>query len=269
MMNLGRMLKSLASAVLMGGVSVAAAPIVLLGDSWVCGQIYALPEVLQTKGSGLTSRGDCIPGSTASMWARDPERIESFLATNPDAKVVMVQLGGNDLVSGLAGQHSAEEIRAQLHDDMKQVLGVVHRAAPTASLVVNTYVYFPFDKAPCNGFAENMKYRGQPFDMVAFNALHRSMAETFKSLDVPNLTVVETYHVFQQKSGFCDDNVGSPPQDFIDCIHPSQPKHSELLSYVYERAFQKFEPAEVKEKALRGEAPVYTPKLLPSVCPTA
>ena len=227
---------------------VTADPVVIFGDSWACGEIPVMPRVLQAKGSSLTSTGQCMVSTTAANWAEyGKDAIEDGLDDNPDAKVVVVQLGGNDIVYGLASKMPLDTIKATLKANLETVVKTIHDKRPGLPVVINTYTYFPFDEGTqCGKFASDLMEGGEAIKMKEFNQFHRSIAAVFENLDVMDVTVVETYHVLQQKAGVCDDDMGTPMSMFGDCIHPTEEGFMTLMGYVYDRAIAKYEPVNLR-----------------------
>ncbi|MEO1497004.1 MAG: SGNH/GDSL hydrolase family protein [Planctomycetota bacterium] len=81
--------------VLSGGRETEAAQIVVMGDSWAKRIGPALTTVAREDGFSVANAG---MGLTAAEMATHPNYIEQTLAANPDAQVVHLSIGGNDIL---------------------------------------------------------------------------------------------------------------------------------------------------------------------------
>jgi len=256
-------------------VVVHADQVLILGDSWACGEIPVMPKVLQDKGSSLTSDGYCMVSTTAANWAEHgKDAIEDGLEQNPDAKVVLVQLGGNDIVNSLASHMDVDKVKEDLKHNLETVVNYIHEKRPDLPVVINTYVYFPFDEgSQCGAWASQLMGGGNAIKMNEFNAFHRSVAAVFEHLDAPLVTVVETYHVLQNKEGKCNDDMGTPMPLFGDCIHPTEQGFYTIMEYIYDQALSKYEPnSNLRGGSSNAAAAVDATttkevKIVPSTCP--
>jgi hypothetical protein len=119
------------------------APVIIVGDSWVYGEDNALKQVFRERKSNLTNDALCRPGSAAREWANDPSQAARMLDKNPDVRVVMVSLGGNDIISMGAGGHKPAEIGEAVRGWVDQVIKAMQKKKSGLHYVLNTYVYLP------------------------------------------------------------------------------------------------------------------------------
>eukprot|EP01083_Nonionella_stella_P036272 98983_1 len=74
------------------------ANVLVIGDSWASLGGPALRDILDSHDSGLTVASYATTGSTTEMWVQNVSKISDIVTENPDAQVIWLSLGGDDLI---------------------------------------------------------------------------------------------------------------------------------------------------------------------------
>ncbi|MGE3610856.1 MAG: hypothetical protein AB7I27_14790 [Bacteriovoracaceae bacterium] len=129
---------------------------IVVGDSW--GQLMCVfktyDQILIEYGHG-NKRAECLhttkSGSRASEWA-NPEKLSSVanaLNLYPDVKVIVLSVGGNDLLGNWNKNMSAEEeikLLDTIAQDFGEIILQLQQMRPELKIVVSGYDYPHFGK---------------------------------------------------------------------------------------------------------------------------
>ncbi len=129
------------------GGPAAAEPVVVLGDSWGVLVSGELDAVLEAEGFGPgTVANESTGGSKASEWAAGDFDLPGIFAAHPDAEVVHISLGGNDLIAAAGSPNPLAEL-GPIADDVAAV-AVEVASLTSAGILISGYDYLPNPPLP-------------------------------------------------------------------------------------------------------------------------
>ncbi|MEM9354837.1 MAG: GDSL-type esterase/lipase family protein [Pseudomonadota bacterium] len=212
-----------------------AAQIVVLGDSWATRIGPSLVVVAGEQDVSVATAG--IGGDTAAALANHPNHIESVLAANPDAKVIHLSIGGNDLLDfgEPISSRSADQEAALLDSVRNNVQRIVDRIAAVQPSADVYHVSYDFLRPlPSQGTPEQVN-----------NAFLRQASVLESEIISDRYTYLNNYGVAQEAFGI--SLLGLPPGDptlprldqpgpaeaFDDAIHFNQEAYFAYADLVF------------------------------------
>lgn len=131
---------------------------VMAGDSWSAGLVYPTIDALADQGFGevaLSYNGTAVPGSKAEQFANNEaslmDILEVSLDVNPPADVLLLVIGGNDLLSdiadGFGGWADFRQNNAldDIADDINTIIDKAQEGRPNLRVVIVGYDYLHWD----------------------------------------------------------------------------------------------------------------------------
>jgi lysophospholipase L1-like esterase len=198
---LSRML-ALVVALVAAAAPAAASRIVVFGDSWAVPAAGALQQVLNSEGIPETVYNAGVVGQTAAFLSSPTglASISTALAANPDADLIHLSIGGNDLFAGTA--------LATIVGDAEAIVDHILSLRPGASILWSSYDY----PRPVPGFT--------PAEVNAVEIQFGVLAQALAA-STPGLTFGDFLGLMQTSYGF--DGVQYTPYDPAVPIAPGDP----------------------------------------------
>lgn len=209
----------------------AANTMTVIGDSWGFLYFNALSANLSARGFGdqydLYLRA--IPGATAEGWAGAHcvlEAVGSILRSDPGTPVVLISLGGNDLVNDY--DEEGDGIYARLKNDFGAIVAALLAERSDAVIIFGGYDIINASKSQqCRDWAISLVGSDAP---EALNPLLLQIGDTqaWVASFYPNVHFADVAGALQGSPGAPDIYAWSPLRYFIlypfwqaDCIHMS------------------------------------------------
>jgi lysophospholipase L1-like esterase len=217
----------------------AAAPVVILGDSWGVLVGPSVRTVLDANGySSLAIHNASIGGSRASQWAADQfGTMDQILLNDGDARFIHLIVGGNDLLGGLADPVTA------LNNAVANTTTVLHKIADasTAPILFSGYEWLA---VPPPGFSSPLA--NAFLDLYVNNVIANIAADPALSARVTGLN---THGLMQVAFGIPqlgipagdpslpNNQLPSPNTVFADQIHLTRPGYDVLATDLYSQFY--------------------------------
>jgi lysophospholipase L1-like esterase len=213
------MSRTLSRILVLGLWLVASAPaqasrIVVFGDSWGVPTATALQQVLVAEGVAETVYNAALSGETAANLSSPGglAGIDAALAANPEADLVHLSIGGNDLLGfWTASMPPAQQaaLFASIVEDVETIVDHILAERPGVSILWSSYDY-----------ARPVPFLGTPAQLNAAAAQVGALALSLMG-STPGLTFGNYAGLMQVTYGF--DGVQYTPFDPATPIAPGDP----------------------------------------------
>lgn len=217
-----------------------ASEIVILGDSW--GVLFgpAVERRLVADGSvGIDVANLAIGGSTAAQWSSGQiGDLGDILAPHPDARVVHVSVGGNDMLAGLSDPLVA--VTTAVANTLLMLEQVA--SATSASVLFTGYDYLAASLGPLSNQAVNL-FLDSFIDRVAAGVAANPAISS-------QVTVLDTHGLMQVHFGIPqlgidpfdpslpDVTLPGPTTAFRDTIHLTDAGYDVFISEAFDRYYR-------------------------------
>ncbi len=214
----------LAAAALMP-VPGHAADVVVFGDSWAEGAADELASTFVARGrSDITVAGYGVGGTTAELWASQPNALPDAVALNPDARWVWLSIGGNDVFAHYAGGNGANAA-ADNSRNIRTMLDALFARHPDIKVVFFGYDFPNFEQSTtCIQLA--WQYFGTSVTTPTVNRIFLDAIGAVQAgvaAGYPNVTYVpDVWGTLQKAGGVAgapNPLFPSPSKYMADCIH--------------------------------------------------
>ncbi len=204
-----------------------AADVVVFGDSWAEGSADELAETLVARGRGdITVAGYGVGGTTAELWAGQPNALPDAVSANPDARWVWLSIGGNDVFGHYAAGNGANAA-ADNERNIRAILDALFARHPDIKVVFFGYDFVNFEQSQ-RCIEQALLVFGVGTFTPTINQIMLddigAVQETIAA-DYPNATYVSTVWGTLQAAGGIPGApttlVPSPSRYMDDCIHPN------------------------------------------------
>jgi len=189
--------------------SAIAESVVVFGDSWGVPFEPALQQVLDDNGLGGVSvvnaafGGETAAQMNSSSLSSGLPYISNVLNANPDAELVHLSIGGNDILSYLGqGILPGSSVLSSIENDIATIVNHILSIRPDIQVYYPTYDYLPASA-----------YNGSSLTPSNVNALFDTWAGNSQALanSIPRMTFNNSLGLMQQNYGL--PGLGIPPFD--------------------------------------------------------
>jgi lysophospholipase L1-like esterase len=183
-------------------------------------------------------------GSTAQQWASNPMLIKQAIYGTPDANVLWLSVGGNDITHKYVNYdliltfyrfmqgHTVESGLPLIQKDIETILDVIFDTAPFLKIVHFGYDFPAFPDMLLQMVGQRMSTVNQL--MIDFSTMLQTLSQSDKYKG--KFFHVPTYGVLQKAAGIQNApniNVPSPSQYMNDPIHPNGAGFALLMSKLF------------------------------------
>lgn len=224
----------LAVLLMAAGPAMATNRVLAIGDSWGAAIPSPLNSELASHGHGTYQVLDrAQPGSTAELWADGWLLTVAGDLANPDIEVVLISLGGNDLLGFYPGQGSA--VFDQIETDLRTIVDVILGVRPDVDIVFTGYDILKFDNLLCAALAQDRFGTFLPWEVNPLFIEIRNRQQAIAN-DYPAVTSLNLFGTGQGSPGSPDIFSWATVDNYVnmdDCIHLTSSGYNKFVYELY------------------------------------
>ncbi|KAL0479570.1 hypothetical protein AKO1_007780 [Acrasis kona] len=208
--------------------------ILCIGDSWTALGHNVLQNELRKHGDKFLVSAVPQSGSTAQMWASNPFALKQAIYNAPDAQIIWLSVGGNDITHKFMQGFTKETGMPVIERDIETILDVIIDTAPNAKIVHFGYDFPTFPPAMLQIFNQSSQSVNQV--MIDFSAMIKKVSQKQKYIN--KFFTVEMTGTLQRAGNIPNVpnfTVGSPQEFMNDPIHPNQRGFQILMSRFWDQ----------------------------------
>jgi lysophospholipase L1-like esterase len=207
--------------------------ILAIGDSWTHLGAPILQNELKKHSNSYIVTSVPHSGSTAQQWASNPMAIKQAVYGTPDANLIWLSVGGNDITHKFMQGYTIETGLPAIQKDIETILDVIIDTAPFVKIVHFGYDFPAFPDMMLQMVGQRLSTVNQL--MINFSTMLQSIADNDKYKG--KFYRVHTCGVLQAASGIPNaPNLLMPsPNEFMnDPIHPNARGFGVLMAKFYQ-----------------------------------